>query len=745
MLRARVDARSAVAAPLRGIGQVLYAAGRFEEARARFDRALELDPNSAETCVDIGRTYEAEGKFTEAIAWQEKAIAIKPDNAGAHYSLAMMRRFDNVEARLRELERVLELSSLDDERRTTLHFTVARMYDEIGNHDTAFRHYKIGNDRRKTRQAYEPTEYSAFVDRVIASFSKALFDEKKGFGSELRRPVFIVGMMRSGTTLVEQILATHPEVYGHGELWSIRDLARALPERLGSGAPYPECVAALSPEMTHRLAGEHLARLERDAGEAVRSTDKLPHNFLRLGLISLLFPRAQLIHCTREPFDTCISCYFLYNVNAPFAHDLEFLGRFYRDYQRLMSHWRSTLPSPILDVPYEGLVANPEVWSRKIIDFLGLEWDDRCLAFYENERPVYTPSFWQVRQPIYASSIGRWRHYAKHLGPLFSALGKTPANGLDASIRLSLGQLDHEAVPAGFDAARQFGAELAVVEALIHVGQHGAPRTHPGDPRQGLRKMRVRRMRLAPEAVDDPQFDPFDCGERRLVEFGDVRRVRKATDPQAEGRAEAMVLRERDDWNPGDLERASDLMGYQGRFVISAGLGQGLEDIAKAPADLGQSLASAKSGRPPHQPVDRPQIIDPMQMVGMGMGHYHGVQPTHPGVDQLLAQIGRGINQDDNVPDLDQYRHPPAAVARIGGSHRPQSGPIVGTPVEAPQPRTVTFICGRGRLGEEAEEIVARRRREALRGDVLERRNRRRGRCHEGRLVALAAMGTGAR
>jgi len=409
-------------APLCGIGQVLHAEGRFEEARARFAKALELDPDSAETCVEIGRTYEAEGKFTEAIAWQEKAIAMQPDNAGAHYSLATMRRFDNVEARLRELERVLELPSLDDERRTTLHFTVARFYDEIGDHDAAFRHYKIGNDRRKTRQVFDPAEYTAFVDRVIASFDKALFDEKKGFGSESRRPVFIVGMMRSGTTLVEQILASHPQVHGHGELWSIRDLARALPERLGSGAPYPECVAALNPEMMQRLAGEHLDRLERDAGETVRSTDKLPHNFLRLGLISLLFPRAQLIHCTRDPLDTCLSCYFLLNVNAPFANDFDSLGRFYRDYQRLMSHWGSALPSPILDVPYEGLVATPEVWSRQLVEFLGLEWDERCLAFYENQRPVYTPSFWQVRQPIFASSIGRWRHYAKHLGPLFSAL-----------------------------------------------------------------------------------------------------------------------------------------------------------------------------------------------------------------------------------------------------------------------------------------------------------------------------------
>ena len=178
------------------------------------------------------------------------------------------------------------------------------------------------------------------------------------------------------------------------------------------------------------IAEEHLERLASYAKAAARVTDKLPNNFLRLGLIALLFPRAPLIHCVRDPLDTCLSCYFQeFAHGQPFARDLDHLGRYYRDYQRLMAHWHKVLPSSILDVPYEGLVADQESWSRKLVAFLGLPWDERCLAFYEKERLVRTASFWQVRQPIYASSIGRWRHYAKHLGPLFHALGVAPPPG----------------------------------------------------------------------------------------------------------------------------------------------------------------------------------------------------------------------------------------------------------------------------------------------------------------------------
>jgi hypothetical protein len=233
-------------------------------------------------------------------------------------------------------------------------------------------------------------------------------------------------MMRSGTSLVEQILASHPQVHGHGELEFLREIVRTLPERLSTSEPYPECVASLDAMTARSLAEDHLARLERDAGEAIRSIDKMPHNFARLGLLTLLFPRAKLIHCMRDPLDVCVSAYFQYHIIAPFAHDLESLGRFYRDYERLMEHWRETLPSPILDVPYEALISDPEDWTRKLLEFLGLPWDQRCLSFYETQRAVFTPSSWQVRQPIYHSSVGRWRHYKQHLGALFNGLGIDP-------------------------------------------------------------------------------------------------------------------------------------------------------------------------------------------------------------------------------------------------------------------------------------------------------------------------------
>ncbi len=304
---------------------------------------------------------------------------------------------------------------------------MAKLHDEGGDYDEAFHCFRAGNDLRKAGHRYQPEEESLFVDRLMASFNKELFGEKERIGNRSERPVFIVGMPRSGTTLVEQILASHPQVHGHGELEEMAELVRGLSERLGSRQPYPECVKTLDEITAGSLAEAHLAQLERHGCGVVRSIDKMPHNFLHLGLIALLFPRARLIHCLRDPLDTCLSCYFQdFGSRHRFSCDLEQLGRCYRNYQRLMAHWHATLPRPILDVPYEGLVHDQELWCRKLIDFLGLPWDERCLTYYKTERPVLTSSAWQVRQPIYTSSVGRWRHYAKHLGPLFSSLGLPP-------------------------------------------------------------------------------------------------------------------------------------------------------------------------------------------------------------------------------------------------------------------------------------------------------------------------------
>ncbi len=420
----RLDPASLVA--VNGIGHALLEQGRFDEARAWFAKALAHDPRSAEGHFNMGLAFQLQGRFEEAIAWHEKAIALDPGHANAHYNLVKSRKFGSQDDRRRELEAVLAMPSLADEQRAGLNFALAKTCDDLGDYDAAFRHYKEANDLKRARLPYRPEDFTTYVDRLIAAFDENLFAAKRGIGSQSELPVFIVGMPRSGTTLVEQILASHPEVHGAGELDYLRQLVHELPERLG-GAPYPAGMTRLDAAAAQAIANAHLARLREHSATAARITDKMPNNFARLGVIALLFPRARLIHCVRDPLDTCLSCYFQeFAHGQPFAYDLDALGRYYRDYQRLMAHWRAVLPSPILDVPYEALVADQEGWSRKLVAFLGLPWDERCLAFYENERLVRTASFWQVRQPIYASSIGRWRHYARHLGPLFAALGIAP-------------------------------------------------------------------------------------------------------------------------------------------------------------------------------------------------------------------------------------------------------------------------------------------------------------------------------
>src|SRR5215472_854952 len=416
---------------LLGLARTLSSRGHFEEARASFLRALECHLELADAHFEIGLRYQHEGRFDEAIFWYEKALAIQSDHIEANYNLAMIGKSNARDIRIKNLETFLTSRPLAAEQRARLNFALGKSYDDNAEYDTAFRYFKAGNEILKTeyRHQYSPEGFTSAIDQQIAIFGKDFFFEKGRIGSESEVPVFIVGVTRSGTTLAEQIMASHPRVCGRGELDFIRQISLALPEWLGSADPYPACASAIDGKAALRIAEKYLAQISNDAVQAERIVDKRPGNFLRLGLIALLFPRARLIHCVRDPIDTCLSCYFLYNKQAPFTHDLEYLGRYYRDYQRLMSHWHEILPSRILDVPYEALVRDPEAWSRKLVDFLGLPWDERCLTFYETKRSIYTPSFHQVRQPVYGSSVGRWRHYAKHLGPLFSALGiVSPSN-----------------------------------------------------------------------------------------------------------------------------------------------------------------------------------------------------------------------------------------------------------------------------------------------------------------------------
>jgi tetratricopeptide (TPR) repeat protein len=425
-----------LAEPLIGRGHVFLAQGRFDEAEECFTRLRQNAPDLPDGCYGMALCEQHRGRLEEAAAWHERVIAIRPDHSEAHCNLAMVRKFraghraSRTIAGLKQLVASQQPTSVD---RAALEIALGKIHNDVGDFDAAFHHYKSGNDLRKRQYPtpYDPRSFAIEIDKVISVFTEAFFREMGGIGSESELPVFVVGVTRSGTTLVEQILASHPQVLGRGELDYMRQIVRATPERLGTAEAYPQCLAALTRPVATALADEYLARLGDTPGAILRSVDKRPGNFLRLGLIALLFPRARIIQCVRDPVDTCLSSYFLGNRFAPFANDLAWLGRYYRDYQRVMAHYHAVLPNPILDIPYEALTADQEGWTRKLVDFLGLPWDERCLAFDKTERAVSTPSFWQVRQPIYRSSIGRWRPYRKHLGPLFAALGIAPPRESD--------------------------------------------------------------------------------------------------------------------------------------------------------------------------------------------------------------------------------------------------------------------------------------------------------------------------
>ena len=304
----------------------------------------------------------------------------------------------------------------------SVHFAAANLLDRMGRYDEAFAQAAAAH--KATGVRIDPASIGPQVDLQLRYFAPPRLARLPRASQLSRKPVFILGMPRSGTSLVEQILAGHPQVHGAGELELMGTLIRAAcgPDARDSSA-YPECLDSLTTQRCDELAGQYLSHLESLNQTATFVTDKLPVNFARLGLIALLFPGCRVIHCVRDPLDTCVSCYLSdFAFGNEFTHDLVSLGTYYRGYQTLMAHWKHALGLPILDVQYEQVVADLEGQTRRLIEFLGLPFDPRCLSFHESKRYVATLSKQQVRQPIYASSIGRWRNYQKHLGPLMAAI-----------------------------------------------------------------------------------------------------------------------------------------------------------------------------------------------------------------------------------------------------------------------------------------------------------------------------------
>jgi len=403
------------------LGVALRLQGRTAEAEASCRRALEINPSSAASIATLAEAQADRGQFAAAEELFRRAISIQPNLVEAWVGIARVRKMTVSDAAwLAEAQRLASQPQRPREA-ISLRYAIGKYFDDLQDFEQAFLHYQRANELTKLHASpYDRQRSTQTADQLIHSYDRKWLDQARIHGVASARPVFIVGMPRSGTSLAEQILASHPYVFGAGELmfWSTASATYHSSARNG------EVIGSL----LHKFAGDYLQLLERLSADALRVVDKMPGNFMFLGLIHAALPEARIIHMRRDPIDTCLSIYFQdFGAVLAYANDLEDLAHYYGEYRRLMSHWQSVLPeNAILDVPYEGLVADQEAWSRKMLEFIALPWDPHCLEFHQTRRSVVTTSKWQVRQKISTSSVARWRNYAQHVGPLLPLLQLDP-------------------------------------------------------------------------------------------------------------------------------------------------------------------------------------------------------------------------------------------------------------------------------------------------------------------------------
>jgi tetratricopeptide (TPR) repeat protein len=397
----------------------------FSEAEVQLRQALTCEPRNDEAMKYLGDVLARQGRFVEAGEAFDRTLALNPRHVAAHFTIVEARKCTEADRpRLEPMLAALDDAGLGDGERVQLHFAIGKLLDDLGDYAEAMRHFDMANQRR--RAAFDRAGFSADVDRIVRRFTPGFFAANSAFGQDDDAPLLIVGLPRSGTTLVEQIISSHPRVAAGGEqsFWIKRASAWGIAD-----ATY------LSPEMAHDLAGEYLAQLRRIGPTATRIIDKQPFNLLNLGIIHLLLPKARIIQCRRHPVDTCLSLYFTnFRQVIGFATDKADLADGYQLHARLMDHWRTVLPSDrLLEVHYEDLIADREAVTRQLVAFSGLDWCDSCLQPERNNRAVVTASLWQARQPVYATSVGRWRHYEPWLGELRRLLPAYGAGGSEAA------------------------------------------------------------------------------------------------------------------------------------------------------------------------------------------------------------------------------------------------------------------------------------------------------------------------
>ncbi len=407
-------------------GHTLSQVGELDSALVHYRRALALKPNLTNLHVNIGNALKELGQLPEAQKAYLDAIRLDPGNTLAYLNFVDSALFLPGDPHLAAMEALAaKIERLSKTDRVWLHFALGKAYADLKDYRRSFEHLLKGNAAKRAMISYDEKSALAFFDRIEAVFTPELMKAKSGGGEPSPRPIFVIGMPRSGTTLIEQIIASHPMVHGAGELQTLNDVILAAHGPDGNKIPFPECVPAFDASALQQIGARYVESIRKLAPSSERVTDKMLQNYYLAGLIHLALPNAKIIHTIRNPVDTCVSCFArLYSAELSYTCDLGELGRYYKRYQGLMAHWRRVLPqNRILDVRYEEVVADLEGQARRIIAHCGLSWDKRCLSFHETIRPVKTASATQVRQPIYQTAVGRWRVYEEQLGPLLSALG----------------------------------------------------------------------------------------------------------------------------------------------------------------------------------------------------------------------------------------------------------------------------------------------------------------------------------
>jgi len=404
------------------LGQIYNLLNRPDVAAEKFQTALQLLPEDPKAQMGLANALEFLGNIDDAKIAYRHAIEVKPDLGAAYGQLVSLETPENIEALIPAMEKLLLEPELDPIHQLALNFALGRAYDASKKYDQAFEAYAKGCALKRTSIKYDVSYFESLVDRITEVFDTSFLAQHAGGGCPSQVPVFVIGMPRSGTSMVEQILASHSQVFGAGELNTLDRAARMFDRP--DGPTFPETHMTLEKADFEGLGGAYVNQLADQHQGHSYVIDKTPTNFLYAGFLRLILPNARVIHCVRNPMDTCVSCHnLLFGIGQEYSYNQEELGRFYRAYARLMEHFDLVMPGKMLKVRYEDVVESQEFETKRMLEFLDLPWEDACLAFHKTERSVLTSSSGQVRRPLYKSSVARWKRYEGHLGPLIEALG----------------------------------------------------------------------------------------------------------------------------------------------------------------------------------------------------------------------------------------------------------------------------------------------------------------------------------